>query len=71
MQPEEHIWPVKAKALAAEIAKTIALVAKETAPCGSNPSFYNDVSRELLKIDHFAIEKLAMVLETAIVLERL
>lgn len=62
---------MSSKQIAKKIAETIQLVADETGPCGDNPYVYNQIARELKKLNPWAIEKLHDILNVTMVLERL
>ena len=61
----------EAAQIAVKIQKVIEFVNKRTAPCGSNPIFYNEISRELMKLNLYNVQKLNDILTNVIVLERL
>jgi len=59
-----------AKQIALKIEELTKWLHEETAPCGSNPLFYIEIAKALLKTDMWTSHKLVDVLNMAMVMKK-
>ena len=59
------------KTIAVKIAELIHLLDEETACCGENPRFYNEIAKELARLNPYGLDKLFDVVNRAKVIKEM